>query len=104
MKKDFLSIIDCPADMLEELLLMSARLKSIYAAGGSDLCLSGKTLAMIARGMEGYSISVFQGKGGLSGDELPLLNGEPITEHSTRLNEHDIIEISSFQMEFVYLH
>ena len=47
MKKDFLSIIDCPADMLEELLLMSARLKSIYAAGGSDLCLSGKTLAMI---------------------------------------------------------
>ena len=47
MNKDFLSIIDCPTDLLVEFLRMSARLKSIYAAGGSDLCLSGKTLAMI---------------------------------------------------------
>jgi len=64
----------------------------------------GNTLAVIARGMEGYSISVLQGKEGISGKALPLLNGRPVTEHATQLEEHDIIEISSFQMEFIYLH
>jgi len=45
--KDFLSIIDCPAEFLEELLGMSTDLKNLYKAGGSDSCLSGKTLAML---------------------------------------------------------
>jgi len=45
--KDFLSIINCPAEFLKELLRMSARLKSRYSVGGNDLCLSGKTLAML---------------------------------------------------------
>ena len=45
--RDFLSIIDCPAEMLKELLRLSAGLKSLYAGGGRDLCLSGKTLAML---------------------------------------------------------
>ncbi|HUV63483.1 MAG TPA: ornithine carbamoyltransferase subunit F, partial [Sedimentisphaerales bacterium] len=45
--KDFLSIMDCPAEFLEELLRLSADLKNLYKAGGSDSCLSGKTLAML---------------------------------------------------------
>jgi len=45
--KDFLSIMDCPAELLEELLRLSADLKKLYKAGGSDSCLSGKTLAML---------------------------------------------------------
>ena len=45
--RDFLSIIDCPTELLKELLRMSARLKSLYSVGASDLCLSGKTLAML---------------------------------------------------------
>ncbi len=45
--KDFLSISDCSAELLNELLAMSAELKSIYKAGGNDLCLTGKTLAML---------------------------------------------------------
>jgi len=45
--KDFLSIIDCPAELLAELLELSASLKSLYKGGGNDLCLSGKTLAML---------------------------------------------------------
>jgi len=45
--KDFLSIIDCPVELLKELLRISARLKSLYGVGGRDLCLSGKTLAML---------------------------------------------------------
>ena len=45
--KDFLSIMDCPAEFLEELLRLSAELKTLYKAGGKDLCLAGKTLAML---------------------------------------------------------
>ncbi len=45
--KDFLCITDYPAELLKELLRISARLKSLYTAGGNDPCLSGKTLAML---------------------------------------------------------
>jgi len=45
--RDFLSIIDCPAEMLNDLLRLSAELKNLYGAGGSDSCLAGKTLAML---------------------------------------------------------
>ena len=45
--RDFLLIHDCPTELLKELLRMSARLKSLYTVGGSDLCLAGKTLAML---------------------------------------------------------
>ena len=45
--KDFLSIIDCPAEFLKDLLRISARLKRLYSFGGNDICLSGKTLAML---------------------------------------------------------
>ena len=45
--KHFLSIIDCPNDMIKELLRTSVRLKSLYSVGGEDLCLKGKTLAML---------------------------------------------------------
>ena len=45
--KDFLSISDCPIELLKELLRISARLKSLYSVGGDDLCLSGKVLAML---------------------------------------------------------
>ena len=47
MMKDFLSIIDCPVDFLKELLDMSTALKGLYRTGGRDLCLAGKTLAML---------------------------------------------------------
>jgi len=47
MMKDFLAIIDCPIEMLNELLELSASLKRLYKGGGRDLCLSGKTLAML---------------------------------------------------------
>jgi len=45
--KDFLSINDCPAQQLKELLRISAKLKSLYSIGDNDLCLSGKVLAML---------------------------------------------------------
>ena len=45
--KDFLSILDCPTEMLKELLRISVRLKSLYTVGGNDSCLTGKSLAML---------------------------------------------------------
>ena len=47
MQKDFLSITDCSVELLEELLELSASLKSLYKGGSRDLCLAGKTLAML---------------------------------------------------------
>jgi len=45
--KDFLSINDCAPELLKELLRISSRLKSLYSVGSNDLCLPGKTLAML---------------------------------------------------------
>ena len=45
--KDFLSINDCSAEQLGELLKLSTQLKRLYKSGSRDLCLSGKTLAML---------------------------------------------------------
>ncbi len=45
--KDFLSIIDCTPEFLKDLLRISTRLKRLYTFGGNDLCLAGKTLAML---------------------------------------------------------
>jgi len=45
--KDFLCINDCSVDLLKELLQQSSKLKKLYKSGGRDLCLTGKTLAML---------------------------------------------------------
>jgi ornithine carbamoyltransferase len=45
--KDFLSIDECSLDFLKDLLRTSVKLKSLYSVGGSDMCLAGKTLAML---------------------------------------------------------
>ena len=47
MQKDFLSITNCPVEQLNELLELSADLKNLYKGGSRDLCLAGKTLAML---------------------------------------------------------
>jgi ornithine carbamoyltransferase len=45
--KDFISINDFYAGQLKDLLAESSRLKKLYKSGGRDLCLTGKTLAML---------------------------------------------------------
>jgi len=45
--KNFLSINDCSCEQLKELLELSSELKKLYKSGGRDLCLSGKSLAML---------------------------------------------------------
>jgi len=44
---DFLSISDCTAGQLKELLSLSTDLKKLYKSGRRDLCLAGKTLALL---------------------------------------------------------
>ncbi len=45
--KDFLCINDYSAEQLKELLRESSNLKKLYKSSGRDLCLAGKTLAML---------------------------------------------------------
>jgi ornithine carbamoyltransferase len=45
--KDFISINDFSPEQLKELLAESSRLKKLYKSGRRDLCLTGKTLAML---------------------------------------------------------
>jgi ornithine carbamoyltransferase len=45
--KHFLSISDCSAEELNELLDLSVSLKKLYKSGGRDVCLAGKVLAMV---------------------------------------------------------
>jgi ornithine carbamoyltransferase len=45
--KDFIAISECSADELQELLDASGSLKAFYKSEQRDLCLSGKTLAML---------------------------------------------------------
>ena len=45
--EDFLSINNCSTPRLQELLDLSAELKKLYKNGKRDLCLAGKTLAML---------------------------------------------------------
>jgi ornithine carbamoyltransferase len=45
--KDFLSIDRCTTPVLIELLELSTKLKKLYKKGNRDLCLGGKTLAML---------------------------------------------------------
>jgi len=44
---DFIAISDCSTQELHELLDDSSSLKAFYKSGGRDLCLAGKTLAML---------------------------------------------------------
>ena len=45
--KDFISINDFSTEQLKDLLAESSRLKKLYKSGGRDLCLTGKSLAML---------------------------------------------------------
>jgi ornithine carbamoyltransferase len=45
--KDFISINSWPVMSLKELLRLSSSLKNLYKTGGSDICLDGKTVAML---------------------------------------------------------
>ena len=47
MTRHFLKIRDCAVEELRVLLTRSAKLKDVYARGGSDNCLAGKKMVML---------------------------------------------------------
>lgn len=63
----------------------------------------GISMAIISRGQTGYTISSLKSIKSKRASDVPMVNGEPIGSIAQGLNEHDIIEIASFQMEFIYL-
>ena len=69
----------------------------------NTLGYKGISMAIIARGISGYTISALKSIKSKRASDTPLVNGEPISSVAQGLNEHDIIEVANFQMEFIYL-
>jgi len=60
----------------------------------------GNRMALISRGEEGYSIKAIQGQHNRRLSDIPLLNGEAITNHQEILNPGDVITIAGYDMNF----
>ena len=66
----------------------------------STVGFQGKKLALISRGLDGYTISeVLTSKSRRTTDH-PLLNGEPLGPAPKELKPKDIINIAGFEVEF----
>lgn len=71
----------------------------------STIGFQGRKLALITRGLDGYTISQIR-KSGMSrrDSDNPLINGENIGTESIDLKQGDIINIAGFEVEFYLLH
>ena len=63
---------------------------------------NGIKMAMIARNADNYTISGLKSNKLRRANDVPMLNGKPITTAATAIKEHDIIELAGTQMEFFY--
>ena len=63
---------------------------------------NGIKMAMIARNADNYTISGLKSSKLRRANDVPMLNGKPITTAASVLKEHDIIELAGTQMEFFY--
>ncbi len=63
---------------------------------------NGIKMAMIARNANNYTISGLKSNKLRRANDVPMLNGKPITTAASVLKEHDIIELAGTQMEFFY--
>lgn len=71
----------------------------------STVGFQGKKLALISRGLDGYTISeVRKTSENRRGTDHPLLNGEPLGPLPTDLKPNDIINIAGFEVEFYNIH
>ncbi|MEJ2344624.1 MAG: FHA domain-containing protein [Gammaproteobacteria bacterium] len=69
----------------------------------NTLGYKGIKLAMITRTHTGYAIFSVKGRKGRRATDMPLVNGKPIAESDRKLNDHDLIELAGFQMEFFFI-
>ena len=63
----------------------------------------GMLLAVIARGVDGYSIAEVRSIKSKRATDIPLVNGQQIGKTPRPLKEHDLIEIAGVRMEFLYV-
>lgn len=71
----------------------------------STIGFQGRKLALITRGLDGYTICEIQKSGkNRRGTDHPLLNGEKIGPESIDLKPGDIINIAGFEVEYYLIH
>jgi len=71
----------------------------------STVGFQGKKLALISRGLDGYTITqIRKSNKSRRGTDQPTLNGEPLSAKSIDLKPGDIINIAGFEVEFYNIH
>lgn len=70
----------------------------------NTLGYKGIKMAMITRSNMGYVIIAVKSSKGKRASDAPLVNGKPLGQDARQLQEHDILEVAGFQMEFFYIH
>ena len=71
----------------------------------STIGFQGKKLALISRGLDGYTISeIRKSDKNRRGTDHPLLNGKKLGPETIDLKEGDIINIAGFEVEFYKIH
>lgn len=71
----------------------------------STIGFQGKKLALISRGLDGYTINqVTKPNKSRRGTDQPLLNGEPLSVKQVELSDGDVINIAGFEVEFYTIH
>lgn len=61
---------------------------------------NGNKMALISRGLRGYTITAIKGVRSRRESDVPAVNGTVVTERATPLNDQDVIRIAGFDMEF----
>jgi pSer/pThr/pTyr-binding forkhead associated (FHA) protein len=71
----------------------------------STVGFQGKKLALISRGLDGYTINeIFEKNKNRRGTDHPLVNGVSLTSKAVDLKSEDIINIAGFEVEFYIIH
>lgn len=70
----------------------------------NTLGYKGIKMAMITRSNIGYVIIAVKSHKGKRATDVPLINGKALGPEACPLQEHDILEIAGFQMEFFHIH
>ncbi len=63
---------------------------------------NGIKMAMIARNADNYTISALKSNKLRRANDIPMLNGKPISMEAVKLKENDLIELAGTQMQFFY--
>lgn len=69
----------------------------------STVGFQGKKLALISRGLEGYTISEVLTSKSRRNTDHPMLNGKPLGSTPVELKPGDVINIAGFEVEFYLL-